>query len=171
MTPEVWFETIVFYLVAAATLAGAASVALTRQVIHAACLLLPTLLGVAALFALLGGHLLFAIQVLVYAGAINVLIIFAVLLLQRYQHARILAGSQHIFAGVVGAGFFTLGLVAVILLAHYAPTAPVVHGDTDSVANIGVLFLTKHMAAFELTGIALLVAMVGAIVLARKERA
>lgn len=171
MTPEQWFENLAFYLVAAMTLGSALGVALARKVMHAACLLLPTLVGVAALFALLGGHLLFAIQIMVYVGAINVLIIFAVLLLQRRVSGRLLAGSQHLFAGVVGAGLFTLVLIVAAVFTHLAPLQVVKagHFGTDTVAGIGELFLTRHLLAFELTGIVLLVALVGSIVLARQD--
>jgi NADH:ubiquinone oxidoreductase subunit 6 (subunit J) len=173
MTPDQWFANIAFYAVALVTLFFAAGVALSRQVMHAAVLLLPTLLGVAAVFALLGGHLLFAIQILVYAGAINVLIIFAVLLLQRYLTAKILAGSQHLFAGIIGSGMMTLALVvgAVFSGQHAAAVRATRMADrVDNVAAIGELFLTRHLLSFELTGVVLLAAMVGAIILARRER-
>ncbi len=174
MAAEQWFANLSFYAVALVTLASALGVVLARQVIHAACLLLPTLAGIAALFALLGGHLLMAIQILVYVGAINVLIIFAVLLLHRQvdRQRRILAGTQHLFAGVTGAGAVTLALVVGALFSNLPQLVGGEQGrfGDDVVAGIGEMFLTKYLLAFELTGILLLVTMIGAIVLARKER-
>ncbi len=97
-----------------------------------------------------------AIQILVYVGAINVLIIFAVLLLQRQVGGIILTGSQHLLAGIVGAGFMTFALLAGVMFSSLPRLIGGEHGSfgTDAVAGIGEMFLTRHLLAFELTGVA-----------------
>ena len=145
---------------------------MARRVMHAALCLLPCLLGVAALYALLAAHLLVAIQILVYAGAITVLILFAVLMLQRLVRGGLLGGSQHLLAGLVGAGMMSGIIIIGIILTKFnrlLRSAQPSEFAGDNVALIGELFLTKYLLPFEAISIVLLVAMIGAIILARKE--
>ncbi len=174
LTAEQILEYIGFLAITAMVLVSGLGVIFAPRVLHAAVWLLFCLLGIAGYFALLGAHLLFAIQILVYAGAIAVMIIFAVLLLERGTGRGILAGNRHLFAGVVAAGgFLAIILPAVVgaLVALGALNAPPAHrmASPDAVV-IGRLFLTRHLLAFELISIVLLVAMVGAIVLARPDK-
>ncbi len=172
MTAEIWFNDFAFYLIAGIILLSALGVIFARRVMHAALCLLPCLLGVAALYGLLGGHLLLAIQILVYVGAITVLILFAVMMLQRIVRGGLLAGSQHLLAGLVGAGMMSGIIMISILLTQFRPllrpTQPSQFAG-DNVRLIGELFLTKYLLPFEAISVVLLVAMVGAIILARKE--
>ncbi|MCX7598538.1 MAG: NADH-quinone oxidoreductase subunit J [Armatimonadetes bacterium] len=176
LTPAQWVEYAAFLAAAGASLITALGVLLAPRVLHAAIWLLFCLLSIAALYALLGAHVVFAIQVLVYAGAIAVMIVFAVLLLERGTGRGILAGSQHLFAGLVSAGALTAVLVPALAytLWKHARAAAVSGPDTGPIsgqaAAIGRLFLTRHLLAFELISVALLVAMIGALVLARPDR-
>jgi len=173
LTPEQWLEYAFFLAAAAGSLVTALGVLFAPRVLHAALWLLFCLLSVAALYALLGAHLMFAIQVLVYAGAIAVMIIFTVVLLERRVGRGILAGNQHLLAGLVGAG--ALGAVLVPALAYVCwqrglPATAVAGPEGGNVAAVGQLFLTRHLLAFELISVVLLVSAVGAIVLARPDR-
>ena len=169
-------ESAAFYSAAGLVLLGAAGVALSRQVLHACLWLLPCLFGVAICFGLLGGHLLFAVQILVYVGAITVLILFAVMLLQRSLGGGMLAGQQHLPAAVVGTGAIMAIIAPAILYTHGKGWQPLTAPPTDPgisghhVPMIGKLFLTTYLLPFEAISVVLLVAMVGAIVLARRER-
>lgn len=173
LSPKEWLEYAAFLAITAVVLGSGLGVLFAPRVLHAAVWLLFCLLGVAGYYALMGAHLLFAIQVLVYAGAIAVMIIFAVLLLERGVGRGILAGSRHLFAGFVAAGAFALVMLVAVVAAtakygvHLArPSAAAEAG----VSVIGRLFLTRHLLPFELVSVVLLVAMVGAIVLARPQR-
>lgn len=173
LTAEQWLEYVGFLGTAGVALVSGLGVLFARRVLHAAVWLLFCLLGVAGLFALMGAHVLFGVQILVYAGAIAVMIIFAVLLLERTTGRGILSGNRHLFAGVVSAGAFVVVMAPTLGVALWAAgwpsqTAPTT-GQTN-VALIGRLFLTRHLLAFELMSVVLLVAMIGAIVLARAER-
>lgn len=172
MTAEIWFNDFAFYLIAGIVLLSALGVIFARRVMHAALCLLPCLLGVAALYGLLAAHLLVAIQILVYAGAITVLILFAVMMLQRIVRGGLLAGSQHLLAGVVGAGMMSGIIMIAVVLTKFNPLLRPTQASQfagDNVRLIGELFLTKYLLPFEAISIVLLVAMVGAIILARKE--
>jgi NADH-quinone oxidoreductase subunit J len=173
LTAEQWFEWAAFLAIAGASLVTALGVLFASRILHAAVWLLFCLLSIGGLYALLGAHVLFGVQVLVYAGAIAVMIIFAVVLLERGTGRGLLAGSQHLFAGLVGAGAIAVSLVPVLLVACWLghwPAAVAAGPGVTNASAIGQLFLTRHLLAFELISVVLLVAMIGALVLARPDR-
>lgn len=167
------FEYIVFLLIAVGSIVTALGVLFSPRILHAAVWLLMCLLCIGGFYALLGAHVLFGVQILVYAGAIAVMIIFAVVLLERGRGMGMLSGTQHVFAGLVGATSIGVALVAVVGVAcrmgHF-PSKPATNPPMTNVAAIGQLFLTRDLLAFELISIVLLVALVGALVLARPDR-
>lgn len=199
MTATEWLEQLGFLLVALFTLGSALGVIIARRVLHAALWLLPTLVGVAGMYALMGAHLLFAMQLVVYVGAITVLIVFAVMLLEeeavrdqlpRFVRDRIpprlkptseivmhyYGGMQHVLGGVVAAGVLFVVLIAAIVEAawfrSWRTLQPEPPGEFvgDNVRYIGELFLTTHLLAFEIVSVVLLVALIGAVVIARWPR-
>jgi len=198
MTAVDWLEQLGFLLVALFTLGSALGVILARRVLHAALWLLPALVGVAAFFALLGAHVLFAMQLLVYVGAITVLILFAVMLLEdqaardrlpkfiRYRIPPRLEGAsnlvmhyysgmQHVCGGVIACGMLFVIIVAAIAEAAWFQQWPHMQPEThaqfagQSVQGVGELFLTTYLLPFEVASVVLLVALVGAVVLARRD--
>ena len=191
-----WFEQLGFLIVAALILGSALCVVLARRVLHAALWLLPTLIGVAAAFALMGAHTLFVMQILVYVGAITVLIVFGVMLLEddateglpRYlkKHVSLkmkpasdlvmhyYSGVQHLVGGVVAAGMMAAVLIVAFAEAAYfhqwKPLRPE-HASQfagDNMRVIGEAFLTSYLLPFEVASVVLLVALIGAVVLARR---
>ncbi|NPV46143.1 MAG: NADH-quinone oxidoreductase subunit J [Armatimonadetes bacterium] len=167
-----YVEYLAFLSVAGLTLLGGLGTIVARRVFPACLWLLVCLGGVAGLYALLAGHLLMAVQILVYAGAITVLIIFAVMLLQRHTGRIIMAENQHLIGGVLAAGFMATLILVGIFTTRYQPLA---FGDTpatfagDNVKLIGHLLLTKYLLPFEVVSVVLLASMIGALVLARQE--
>ena len=171
---ETGLEYVGFAIAAGLTLLGGFGTVVARQVLHACLWLLVCLLGVAGLYALLAGHLLVAIQILVYAGAIVTLIIFAVMLLQRATGHIILAENQHLIGGVLAAGFMALLILLGIFTTSWADKSLSPGGEPGMYAQqnvqlIGHLLLTKYLLPFEVVSVVLLASMIGAIVLARKE--
>jgi NADH-quinone oxidoreductase subunit J len=173
LTGDQWYEYAAFLLIAGGSLVTALGVLFSPRILHAAVWLLMCLLCIGGFYALLGAHVLFGVQVLVYAGAIAVMIIFAVVLLERGRGMGILSGTQHMFAGFVGAAAIGVSLLAVVGVAcwmgHF-PSTPATNPPVTNVAAIGQLFLTRDLLAFELISVVLLVAMVGALVLARPDK-
>jgi len=157
--------TVVFYLLAALAVASALGVALSRNILHSAFSLLGTLAGVAGLYFLLGADFVAVVQLLVYVGGILVLILFAVLLTREITDIRISNLSVSLLGGVPAA-LLVLGLVTRICLhAPFASTAP---ATAPTVHRLGDALLREYVLPFEIASIILLMALVGAMVIARR---
>jgi NADH-quinone oxidoreductase subunit J len=168
-------ETVVFLVAAVVILTGALGVILSRNPVHSALMLVMTLFGVAVLFVAQDAHFLAAVQVIVYAGAIVVLFLFVIMLLgvdtaENLQTEPI--AGQRPAAGVVAVA--SLGLLALLALraAQVSTGAESVTGPLDAddpnVVLLGRALFTDYVFAFEATGALLVVAVVGAVVLARR---
>ena len=107
-----------------------------------------------------------AVQFLVYGGAVAILIVMAIMLTRREDmaHSNPSRSIPHQLAALVVAGMFLLAMAAVALLSPFQ-TAPVDHGDT--VTGLADLMLTKYVLPFEVVAVLLLIAMIGAIILAK----
>lgn len=156
-----------FYLIAGFTVLCALGVALSRNVVYSAFALMGALLGTAALYAFLSADFLAVVQILVYVGGILVLTLFAIMLTHQIADVEISNRSvgrlpAALIVGVVGVGMGTA--------LFRAPWKQVDPGDpTPSTYGIGESFLTDYLLPFELASVVLLTALIGAIVLSRKE--
>jgi NADH-quinone oxidoreductase subunit J len=162
-----------FVVAAAIVIAGALGVVFSKNPIHAALSLVATLFGVAVLFIEENAQFLAAVQVIVYAGAIVVLFLFVVMLLGVDRRERVLADQfrgQHWIAGGLGA----LILAEVLLLGtgHWTTgahsTTARLNQSASNVAQLGRAIFTTYLLPFEITSALLVVAVVAAIVLARR---
>jgi len=170
-------ETAVFLIAAAICVIGALGVVTLSNPVHAALSLVATLFGVAVLFVAQDAHLLAAVQVIVYAGAIVVLFLFVIMLLGvdeaedlRDEPLR----AQRPLAAVAGAA--TLGLLLVVLLVSQEPVTggqalAAGFGDRPNVEAVARLLFSDYVFAFEVTALLLTIAVVGAVVLARRPPA
>lgn len=150
-------------------LGGALGVVLLDNIVYSAFLLGEVFLSMAGLYILLNGAFVAAAQVLVYVGAVNVLILFGIMLVNK-QEAFVpvkRAWVAKTATGGVCAGLFGLLTVAV-LNTPWALSSEVPAGDTAMV-EIGKHFFTDYLLPFELASILLLIALIGAIVLARRD--
>ena len=158
---------VVFYLLAAITVGSALGVAFANSIVYSAFALMGTLLGVAALFVLLGADFLGAVQLLVYVGGILVLMLFAVMLTHRISEVNVSnrAVGRLPAALLVGAAFAWMVRVAAratwVVKDAGAP-APTTYG-------IGKAFLGDYVLPFEIASLVLLAALIGAVVVSRKE--
>lgn len=157
-----------FYLFAALVVVGAMSVAHQRNAVNAALSMIITFLGVFGLLVLLESFFLGILLMLVYAGAIVVLFLFVIMLLdvEKAPRPSILG---HVAAGL--AGLILLGGVYYLFFSGEAPDFVAEPGaETLSVRiyNFGELLLTRYMLPFQIAGFMLLSAMVGVIVLSRR---
>jgi NADH-quinone oxidoreductase subunit J len=160
-------QDVLFYLFAAVTIAGAGTVAFSRNIIHTAMGLLAALLGVGALYVFLSADFVAVTQLLVYIGGILVLILFAVMLTAKIGDVNI---SNSSFGR--GAGFGLLAAVAPVLVfvAIRGPWDEKVPGPlAPTTAIIGNEFLTRWLLPFELASLVLLATLVGAVVMARRD--
>ena len=169
-------QAIAFYFLAACILGFAVLVISTKDTVHSVLFLVLDFLFVAALYVLLGAAFLAAIQILVYAGGIVVLYLFVVMLvnLKRPPEAHSDPHRQtRLGFGMAAAVIVELGAVAlysmgkpVVPLASAATAAIPVSGNTE---QVGWLLYTSYLIPFEIASMLLLVAMIGAIVLAKRE--
>ena len=157
--------TVVFYLLATLAVVSALGVALSRNILHSAFSLLGTLAGVAGLYFLLGADFVAVVQLLVYVGGILVLILFAVLLTREITDIKISNLSVSLLGGVPAA-LLVLGLVTRICMnAPFASTAP---ATAPTVNRLGDALLREYVLPFEIASVILLMALVGAMVIARR---
>ena len=168
-------QSIAFYTLAAFILGFAVLVVSTRDTVHSVLFLVLDFLFVAALYVLLGAPFLAAIQILVYAGGIVVLYLFVVMLvnLKRPPEAHQDPHRMTKFGlGLAVAMLVELGMIGVYSAASPAPAfvAPLaampVSGNTE---EVGWLLYTRYLIPFEIASMLLLVAMIGAILLAKRE--
>ncbi|HLI14495.1 MAG TPA: NADH-quinone oxidoreductase subunit J [Acidimicrobiales bacterium] len=166
-------DAVTFAVAAAISLAGALGVVLARNPVHAALLLVMTLFGVAVLFLEENAQFLAAVQVIVYAGAIVVLFLFVIMLLGVDERERIFSERLRVQRGVsllvaaavlaevllLGTGHWTTGARSV--------SAPLT-GPGSNVAKLGRALFTTYLVPFEVTSALLVVAVIGAVVLARR---
>ena len=160
-------STAVFYLIAIITVGSAAVVAFSRNIIYSAFSLLGTFAGVAGLYVFLGADFVAAVQVLIYVGGILVLILFAVMLTHRITDVEITNRAAGRLPGLIVVGVFLALLIQTVRETPWVRLKEVVHQPTT--ARIGDLFLENYLLPFELASLVLLAAMIGAVVLSRKE--
>ncbi len=159
---------LIFWIVAIVTVGCALSVVFNRNIFRAALFLIVTFFSIAILYVLLAADFLAAVQVLIYVGAIGVLIIFAVMLTRKMTGGPILMGTHGVLRGGAMAGLFLLLSVGAILRQDLSASVP---GDVVSPAALGRGFLVVYMLPFEVLSILLVAAMIGSVVLARKDDA
>ena len=158
---------IIFYIIASMAVAGALGVVLVRNTVYAALFLILALLTVAALYILLASEFLALVQILIYAGAITVLLLFALMLTRVRDLPETMVGAQWPVAGV--ASLLLMGLLITAVTTSEWP------GDADGTITrvpfeqIGEALFRQWAVPFEIASIVLLIALIGAIVLTRDE--
>jgi NADH-quinone oxidoreductase subunit J len=156
-----------FYFFALLTLASAAIMVFSRNVIHSAVGLLFSFFGVAAIYVLLSADLLAVIQLLVYVGGILVLLLFGVMLTQRITNIELRSGTFQLLPAVI----VVIG-VLVVLIRVAVGTGWNIKSGSDyepTTEAIGRLLMTDYLIPFEVASIILLAALIGAAFIARKE--
>ena len=166
---------VLFYVFAAVSLGGALGVVWAKSPVGSLLYMVATLASLACIFVLLEAHFLAAIQVIVYAGAIMVLFLFVIMLLNLgHDYQRDLKGGAFSLLS-----FVIIGLMAGVLVRQFgenAITEPTAGGRAidaalaqhGAVGAIAQPLYTTYVVPFEITGVLLLVAIVGALVLAKK---
>ena len=167
-------EQILFILFGAVALIGAIAVISFRHPIYSALSLIVTFFAQAGLFVLLGAHFVAAAQVIVYAGAIMVLFLFVIMLLNlgTLSVKGVMSGKLKGLAIILGILFAAEGIyIAVNALNDTAVAAaePTAAAVTTTTYDIGELLFSKYLLPFEVTSLILLAALIGVIVLVKRE--
>lgn len=175
------FTNTLFLLSAALTVGGAGAVVYSQNLMHACIYLLASFFGVAGLYACIGADFLAATQLVVYAGGVVILMLFAIMLtggtgnnINRYGLEKIAAmGNKktYFFAGITAilASLVVLKIIANVLREESSAVLTV---NAPTVERIGTILATDHILAFEISSVMLLGALIGAAVISRprKER-
>lgn len=171
-----WVDVGVFAVSAAIVVSGAVGVVVARNPVHSALMLVMTLFGIAVLFALQQAPFLAAVQVIVYAGAIVVLFLFVIMFLGVDREENVafepLRGQRPLAVGLVVLG--TTGLLLLGQVSRWTTGAPHVAGTDSGQSNVALLgksVFTTYLFPFEATAALLVIAVVGAVVLARRPPA
>ena len=160
-------STAVFYLVVVVTIGSAMIVAFSRNIIYSAFSLLGTFAGVAGIYIFLGADFVAAVQLLIYVGGILVLVLFAVMLTHRITDVEITNRAAGRIPALIVVGVLVYLLVQTVRETPWAKAKEIVYADTT--AKIGDLFLDTYLLPFELASLVLLAALIGAVVISRKE--
>lgn len=159
-------EEIIFYFVAAVTVVGALGVVTARSVVHSALFLIVALVAVAGLFILLTAEFLAIVQVMVYGGAVTILILFAMMLTRARDATGSLNGPQAPFAAVAALTFMVTSIVAITTTKFPNEGEQI---NVITVDQIGNSLFTTWAIPFEIASLVLMVALIGAIIIARGE--
>lgn len=160
-------EQIVFYLFAFVIIVSALAVVTMRNIFHCALFLILCLFSVAGIYVMLHAEFLAVVQVLLYVGAVAILIIFAIMLTSKLAGREVQMTNEHTFIGAFLSLVLVFGLTVSLAstLFHQADTLPA----SQSAFEIGRLLMTEYVLPFELVSALLLAALIGAIVIARRE--
>jgi NADH-quinone oxidoreductase subunit J len=161
------WDDLIFLVLAGILLGAALLVVLGRDVIRSGLWLILCFAGLAGIYALLGSPFMAAAQVLVYMGAISVLILFAIMITQsKAGPARLVFQRQWWAGGLAAIGLVLLMLVAVLLTAWPQAGEKIVPQEARQIA---LLLFDENLFAFEAIGVLLLAAVIGGLYLARRE--
>jgi NADH-quinone oxidoreductase subunit J len=163
---------IMFFACAAIAVIGALLVIFLREPIHSALALILVMVSLAVLYLLLGAEFIAAVQIIVYAGAIMVLFIIVIMLLNAGEEERTNVSKMARYAGLPLGIFLTLDLV--YWLSHAALAAPagtgaIASAGADPTRDLAFLLFRSYLFPFEITSIVILVALLGALVLAKRD--
>lgn len=156
---------IAFYILAGITIASAMGVVMKPNLVHSSLLLALCFIGVAGLYVLLEADFLAAVQILIYSGAVAVLIVLGIMLTQRSSMDETNQNSGWRKSSAIVCGFFVVVILVVIGITPWQYSVALPVQDTPGV--IAQLLLTDYMVAFEAAAVLLLAAMIGAIALAK----
>ncbi|MBU6145417.1 MAG: NADH-quinone oxidoreductase subunit J [Paenibacillaceae bacterium] len=158
---------IAFVVLASAIVFGVLTFLGSGVIVHRVVALALSFLGMAGLFVLLGAELIAGIQVLVYAGAVSIVIVFALMLTPSHTH-KPRTPTWRALAALVGCGAFG-GIIWAVLLERTTNGTP-----TDAlefaVRDVGVLLFGRYALALEIVSVLLTVALIGAIVIGQKQK-
>src|SRR5690242_18624700 len=160
-------EAVAFWTLAAILVGSALAVVLSKNLFHAVLWLAFALTGTAGIFLVLDAEFLAAVQLLLYAGGVITIVVFAIVVTQRLVGERLSQTNRNIGAGTVVSAALLFFIVRTIGARPLATTRPALPGDITRL--VGESVLTTFVLPFELLGVLMLAAMVGAMYFARPE--
>lgn len=163
--------TTLFYILSAITLGSALMTILSRNPIHSAIWLVVCFFSIAGHYAMFNAQFLAMVHLIVYSGAIMILMLFTVMMMNFNEEHKIKKKNIVVLAGVI-----SLCLVAYVLLATFLKAQPVIEEyyvsgeDYQSIKVLGKVLLEDYVVPFEMAAVLLLVSMIGAVLLSKKDK-
>lgn len=159
---------VVFYAIALFTLLSGIAMVTRKNIVHSALFMVLVFLGVAATYVTLNADFLAAVQILVYAGAITIFIVFGVMLTARGNiNQTNLFSKNTVLAAIVSLGLIGIVVFAVIGTGWQVSGAP---APVETASQLSDLMLSKFVVPFEVAAILLTVALLGAIIIAKEVK-
>jgi NADH-quinone oxidoreductase subunit J len=157
----------IFYILAALIIGSAVMVVSMRNIFHSALFLVLCFFSVAGIYILLEAEFLAAVQILIYVGAITILMIFAIMLTHKLYSAKIRQSNEQVAPGLIIVG--ALLVATLFALGNTAWKLSFETSQAQSTVGIGRLLLTTYVLPFEVVSVVLLTALIGAVIIARRE--
>ena len=155
---------ILFVLFGGLTLVGGLGLVVTRNVVHAALFLLLSLSAVAGLYLVLLAEFLALVQVLIYGGAVIIVVLFAIMLTRNSEYPHISDNRQWPLAAIT-----SLALAVIFGVAMWQSATSATNSNSPAFADLGNSLFTRWAVPFEIASIVLLVALIGALIIARSD--
>ncbi len=165
-------ETAFFYVFGTIALLSAVNVVVQKKVFYSAISLIICLCAVAALYLTLDSPFIAAIQIIVYAGALMVLFVFVIMLLDPFSAAIARDKKKSLTYFAVLLGVVVLAALYPVLNSYHPVQAPGnldIQGGPNSITNLGQVLFSKYLLPFEITSVLILVAIIGVVVLAKRR--
>ena len=158
----------IFYLFALLTILSALMVVSSDNIVRSAFYLLATFFGVSGLYVLLGADFVAVTQIMVYIGGILILLLFGVMLTSNITHVEIKKGMKNIVPAIIAIGVLLGALISMMFNTKWKEQLAELPQTTSY--ELGKLLITDYVLIFELLGILLLIALIGAASMARRDK-
>jgi NADH-quinone oxidoreductase subunit J len=159
----------IFIFLSVLALFSAVMTVFSRNLVHSILYLILCFFAIAGHYLLLNAEFLAIVNIIVYAGAIMVLFLFAVMLLNLNRTKRISLSLVSLFAAVISGGTLLLVLVAAVRKDSFSTIPATLNSDFGSVAFLGKILFNDYILPFEISSILFLSSMIGSIILVKKE--
>jgi NADH-quinone oxidoreductase subunit J len=160
-------QTVVFVILSLVTLGAALAVVTSKNLFHSALFLILSFVGVASLYVLLEAPFLAAVQVLVYVGAIAILVVFAIMLTRRLMAEDLVQRNAQWGWSALGAVLLFVALGVILFQVNWPVVEAAVPKET--ISALGQDLMGRYLVPFEVASVLLLVALVGSIIIARER--
>jgi len=159
----------IFFFLSALAIFGAVMTVFSRNLVHSILYMILCFFAIAGHYLLLNAEFLAIVNIIVYTGAIMVLFLFAVMLLNLNKTKKISLGKVNLFASVISGGILLLVFVAAIVKNSESVTPVQLSQDFGSIKHLGKILFNEYILPFEASSILFLSAMIGSIILIKKE--
>lgn len=163
---------IIFYIFGAITALSALYIMLTKNILYAAFALILTFIGVAGIYVFLGAEFIAVTQILVYVGGILILLVFGIMLTNRLSGKKVISSAYNKIMGFIVAGGLFAILLKGILEANFSALGWIDKSKVSesSIPAFGLTLMTDYVLVFEIIGVLLLLALIGAVRIAGNVR-